>query len=153
MMIRRREREVAESSCEIWQNIGKKISHSIDRSLIVTPSTMDALKEEREEEEEEETEEATAASEAAIDASEDPVVVAVASEAAPEQPSSSSSVRSPSLPLPPNETRRKMNFERKLSLDASAFRPTTSQQQQQEKKRHSDFIREVPSIRDFRVVS
>ena len=97
---------------------------------------MDSLKEEREEEEAEEgeVEEATAASEAAIDASEDPVAVASTSKTL----SDSKPFRSPSLPLPPNEMRRKINLsERKLSLDASAFRPTT----QQEKKRHSDFIR------------
>ena len=86
---------------------------------------MDSLKEELEDEVE--VEEATVTSEAAIDASEDP-----------DMASEVTQKRSPSLPL----TKRKNTFERKLSLDASAFRPNI---QQQEKKRHSDFIREVLS--------
>ena len=96
---------------------------------------MDALKEELDEDVEE-AEDATVTSEA-IDNSEDPIV-APASEAIPKGPSSA---RSPSLPILPKETKK---VERKLSLDPSAFRPTTTAQQQ-EKKRHSDFIRQVLS--------
>ena len=95
---------------------------------------MDALREELDEDVEE-AEDATVTSEA-IDNSEDPIV-APASEATPKGPSSA---RSPSLPILPKEAKQ---VERKLSLDPSAFRPTTAAAQQQEKKRHSDFIRQV----------
>ena len=95
---------------------------------------MDALKEELDEDVEE-AEDATVTSEA-IDNSEDPIEEP-ASEAIPKGPSSA---RSPSLPILPKETKK---VERKLSLDPSAFRPTTTAAQQQEKKRHSDFIRQV----------